>query len=408
MKAQASIEYLMIVGVLLLIVIPIFYYSSNRVNANIKLEQVDDAVKNLVNAANDVYSLGPGAKKYITITVPDGIKNITIDGKDIIFNLGIFGDVSVIHLSAIPNVTGYILSSKGTYIIPVETLSSGIVLIGNTSTACGNLICDFSESCSICPSDCGACVCGNNICEAVETCNTCPSDCGVCEFCGDSICNLNENCSTCPSDCGECNGTEFYGNNICDEGETNTDCPANCPPEEGKALLDRGIDIGWYFKTDGSGLLTKDSGMKALDDITVDLLDDNVNTPSTTFVIRTKLTGGKNYEGFIVKDNTDANNYGKIVLYGRVRIIDVDPFKLRVFSYQSDGDTANTNNFTDFSISKSILQQKVKWVELDVTDIAHLEDGFGFIKLRVTALEDSNQDNQRFQFSELHIKVEEL
>ena len=53
---------------------------------------------------------------------------------------------------------------------------------------CGDGTCQATESCSTCPTDCGACppvpptgpVCGNGVCEAGETCSNCAADCGAC------------------------------------------------------------------------------------------------------------------------------------------------------------------------------------------------------------------------------------
>ncbi|MBI4153119.1 hypothetical protein HY497_01230, partial [Candidatus Woesearchaeota archaeon] len=170
----------------------------------------------------------------------------------------------------------------------------------------------------------------------------------------------------------------------------------------GTSLEDIGIDTAWYFKTNGNALATEDSAMVSWDVITADLLDDNVNTPATTNVIRTR--NGWKYEGVVANVNEDTGSYTKVVLYGRVRIIDTSPFVLRVYPYKADG-KINTSGYAEFSIQGSILNEKVKWVELDITDIAKTEGGFGWIRTRITALNNTAQDNSRFQFSELHYKV---
>src|SRR3989344_1090147 len=67
-------------------------------------------------------------------------------------------------------------------------------IIGS-ATSCNNFICDASETCSTCPSDCGSCTCNsNNVCESVtETCNSCPQDCGSCPPTTVSITSPNNN-----------------------------------------------------------------------------------------------------------------------------------------------------------------------------------------------------------------------
>jgi len=103
--------------------------------------------------------------------------------------------------------------------------------------------------------------------------------------------------------------------------------------------------------------------------------------------------------------NNDTSVFSKVIIYGRVRIIDENPFVLRIYPYKSDGLHINSSIFSDFFIYSDILNEKVKWIELDVTNIARVMDGFGFTKFRITALNETNQLNDRFQFSELHFKV---
>lgn len=131
---------------------------------------------------------------------------------------------------------------------------------------CGDSACTNSETCSICPGDCGTCgggggggyyvpYCGDRACNDDETCKSCPDDCGQCtleeeqepkeaeegieeeeyapdsddkedsdkdskdaqpkdtkkpvkevykESCGNDICGESEDCSSCEADCGSC------------------------------------------------------------------------------------------------------------------------------------------------------------------------------------------------------------
>jgi hypothetical protein len=75
----------------------------------------------------------------------------------------------------------------------------------DTSSPCGDGVCDDGETCTSCPLDCGFCPkCGDGTCNADETCASCPQDCGSCEKCGDGFCNDGEDCLSCPADCGVC------------------------------------------------------------------------------------------------------------------------------------------------------------------------------------------------------------
>src|SRR4030095_9478236 len=75
------------------------------------------------------------------------------------------------------------------------------------SENCGNLVCDRTETCSSCPTDCGTCD-GSNGIDASPSDNR---DGGA--NCGDSVCSESESCNACPSDCELCpTGTTYYLN----------------------------------------------------------------------------------------------------------------------------------------------------------------------------------------------------
>jgi beta propeller repeat protein len=85
-----------------------------------------------------------------------------------------------------------------------------------TTPACGDGLCNGTETCSSCPADCGVCppACGDGTCNGTETCSSCPQDCGACPpVCGDGTCNGTETCSSCPQDCGVCPNTPPVAHN---------------------------------------------------------------------------------------------------------------------------------------------------------------------------------------------------
>ncbi|MGC8812006.1 MAG: MopE-related protein [Candidatus Aenigmatarchaeota archaeon] len=80
------------------------------------------------------------------------------------------------------------------------------------STYCGDGICQATETCDICPEDCGSCpslvVCGNKVCEEGENYNNCCSDCA----CPEGMeCNLTTNsCYTSGKTTGVTGITGFF------------------------------------------------------------------------------------------------------------------------------------------------------------------------------------------------------
>lgn len=416
MKGQASLEYIIIVGALLVILIPLFYYAANTSSESIKLSQAEDVVETLGRAADDVYLLSPGTKKYVWVSLPGSVQGVQLNGTEIALTFNIYGKTSDVTTTTKAPLTGQIPLRKGTYRIAVEHLDSGIVLIGEgNDTAAPNVVWKSPDGEACNPITLRATTDEAALCRfdtADESYDTMTfqmtgnalghsSDQGVQAEgsftyyvrCSDAFHNVMESSAVIGYSINNAVCTGDQQQNETDENETN---------ETGTSLTDIGIDTAWYFKTNGNALATEDGGMVSWDVITPDLLDDNINTPATTYVVRTR--NGWKYEGFVAHVNEGTGGYKKIVLYGRVRIIDTGPYILRVYPYKADG-AINTTGYAEFSIPSSILNEKVKWVELDITSIAKTEDGFGWLRTRITALNNSAQDNNRFQFSELHYKV---
>ncbi len=129
-KAQIASEYVMIMGVVLVITIPLFYYAMTESNNNIRLNQAEDAVNTLARAADTVYSIGPGTKKYVWINMPSGVETYSLANKEVLIKLQIFGGLSDISAGTRADLTGEIPISKGRHKVLVEMLESGYVRFG--------------------------------------------------------------------------------------------------------------------------------------------------------------------------------------------------------------------------------------------------------------------------------------
>jgi uncharacterized protein (UPF0333 family) len=129
-RGQSSFEYILLVGTILIILIPLFYYSTNLITENIKVSQAGDVVNTLAKASDEVYVLGPGTKKFVWVTIPGSVKSTNLALSEITLTITSFGKDSDITATTSASLVGSIPTDKGTYKIPVEHLDSGIVQIG--------------------------------------------------------------------------------------------------------------------------------------------------------------------------------------------------------------------------------------------------------------------------------------
>ena len=110
-KSQFAMEYMMLVGILLVILIPIIYYSTRTLDYEVRTNQATEAVKALAKTADTVYSLGPGNQRFVQIIIPSG--SITIGQNEILFKLkSSAGDTDIFETTSAVLVGGSIDGSK--------------------------------------------------------------------------------------------------------------------------------------------------------------------------------------------------------------------------------------------------------------------------------------------------------
>ena len=229
MKGQVSLEYIILIGLILIVLTPLFYYGLTKSNESIKYNQAEEAVKTIAGAANNVYSSGLGGKKIVKITIPSGT-SFGVSENALILNLSIFGgNTEFIELAKADLVASQSLldklQNKGIYDVSVETFKDTDgkikVLLGGF---CGDNICSSTETYENCQADCTS-FCPNLVCDSNEDC-TC-SDC----YGQQSVCSINQVCDT--SGNGQCvvSAQVNCGDGICTGlvGDNCNDCSSDCP-----------------------------------------------------------------------------------------------------------------------------------------------------------------------------------
>lgn len=76
-------EYLAVVGISLFLILPMivaFYHQSASLEEDIRTAQLDKATRELIDAAEEVYYLGPPSQKKLTLNLPPGVNDITLQG----------------------------------------------------------------------------------------------------------------------------------------------------------------------------------------------------------------------------------------------------------------------------------------------------------------------------------------
>jgi len=123
-KAQSGLEYLFLLGIFLVALVPIFVYSIDTVYLSIRTSQSQEAVQTIATAADNLYKLG-GGKTSIFVTIPSNVNSSTIANKTINLRLNIGSGVGDAFAITEAIVNGTIPTSEGLKKITLE-------IVGNT------------------------------------------------------------------------------------------------------------------------------------------------------------------------------------------------------------------------------------------------------------------------------------
>lgn len=130
-KSQASMEYVIIIAMLMLAFGYISYFTLSDLQVSMELANAQDVVDSLAKAANTVYSLGPCSKTYVFVTIPNSVVDSYVKQNTIGLEMSIMGGNTDIYAHTLGNVTGYLPATPRSYYkIPVEMTCSGVLIIG--------------------------------------------------------------------------------------------------------------------------------------------------------------------------------------------------------------------------------------------------------------------------------------
>ena len=126
-KGQLALENLFLMGMILLLVGALFYYSMGYTVTNYRQRQADDTLHSLLLTANAVHELGPGSRENAMVNIPEDI-NLKVKER-LLSALDSSGDIN--NTVDTPfDVIGTIPPSEGLTPVTVKAVNDTLVKIG--------------------------------------------------------------------------------------------------------------------------------------------------------------------------------------------------------------------------------------------------------------------------------------
>ena len=126
-KSQSAMEYYTIVALALIILIPLSIYVYQllyQYGDDTKISLAKDAVKELGETADWVFSQGPSAKRTLKIYVPDDVHNISFENNMILFEVNTSVGVSDISYETVPSLNGSLPTTRGYYLVSLTAYAN--------------------------------------------------------------------------------------------------------------------------------------------------------------------------------------------------------------------------------------------------------------------------------------------
>lgn len=136
LKAQASLESLVIIAIGICFVSLMFFLALNYLSDSARISQTQDAVQRLISAADYVYAVGPNSKEYVDVYLPPELLGWSITGKGLIITVPTMGGTTDVIAYSKANLTGSLPTYRGRQSVLVEYLPNGVVRIGPGVLVC--------------------------------------------------------------------------------------------------------------------------------------------------------------------------------------------------------------------------------------------------------------------------------
>jgi len=129
LKSQISVEYLLVMGFVTVITIPliILYFTfTGSSSSEIITSQVGQIANKIVDSAESVYFLGAPSQTTITVYIPEQIVGASLNNREVVFNVSTKDGISeIVRVSSVP-LSGSLPVNQSTYTITLVARTSDV------------------------------------------------------------------------------------------------------------------------------------------------------------------------------------------------------------------------------------------------------------------------------------------
>ncbi len=129
LKLQIAMEYMIIVGVVLAFLVPVWVYvtvSQNEASGDLSLSYARTAVEKMRSLADFVHSQGSPAKATQSIYFPAGLESAVLQNSSIVLTVRTYAGPNTVAAACKGNLTGGLPQKEGHYLFTVEAVGQNV------------------------------------------------------------------------------------------------------------------------------------------------------------------------------------------------------------------------------------------------------------------------------------------
>ena len=126
-RGQSLLESFMLLIIIIGAVMPILFFSADRLGSSFRISQAEDSLNNVAITARAVSSLGEGNSDISVISIPEGIEDFYVDHDTLIFIV----NNEEIKVKLGGEIIGELPTFAGIHEIKVKSLSGGKIKLGD-------------------------------------------------------------------------------------------------------------------------------------------------------------------------------------------------------------------------------------------------------------------------------------
>ncbi len=128
-KAQVSMEYLLVFGFTMLLIVPlitVYISQQENIQTDVAVAQAERAIREIISTSEELYYMGVGSQKTVSINMPPRIIGVVIGENYVLFDMRGRSGAITVSQSTRANINGSIDTYEGKHTLVFKNVGDRV------------------------------------------------------------------------------------------------------------------------------------------------------------------------------------------------------------------------------------------------------------------------------------------